>query len=301
MKKNNLSGNIKPGILHFNYCLLVVFAMVVFSCNQHKRIGERNEAAKPAEINELAKPTIEETLKDALENNGRISDTLNVKYTSIVQYLYSQNNYTPIWTHNGSYLAQADSLFSFINNAKYYGLFPQDYYQQQLTELHSKLAGDSVSNANKLDASLWAEADMLFTSAFAGIVKDLKVGRLAPDSTSFVKNTSLSDTFFLKRLASFQQHPDAVQWAATLEPQHPGYHDLKEALKNFLTDTASVGFTEQQNANLLHLLRQNLNEDDASTFMWDVPDSVPLSKVIKRYQKSKGMTPDGKVSALLWS
>ena len=96
---------------------------------------------------------------------------------------------------NGCHLA--DSMFHFIEYSKYYGLYPADYHFKELKNLRQKLIDDSLA---KTDAIIWTKADLMLTDAFMKITKDIKEGRLLPDSVSIVRKKNYIDSFFVKNL-----------------------------------------------------------------------------------------------------
>ena len=154
-----------------------------------------------------------------------VLDSFHVKNASILQHLYDENLYAPLWSSQGSFNRNGDSLFALIGHSKEYGLFPDDYYYSRLTSLRTRLA--DTSKATKLNASLWAYSDLLLSAAFVQIVKDLKIGRLLPDSI-IAKDSTLTPDFFVEQLRSFQQRKDSV--FEHLEPANSDYKKLKTAL-----------------------------------------------------------------------
>ena len=147
----------------------------------------------------------------------------------MLQHLYDENIYEPLWSSQGVFNRNGDSLFSLISHLKEYGLFPEDYYYSKLASVRTKLS--DTSKETKLNASLWAYSDLLFSSAFVQIIKDLKVGRLVPDSI-IDKDTTLQPAFFAAKLRSFQQREDSI--FESLEPKDSGYIKLKLVLNELL-------------------------------------------------------------------
>jgi murein L,D-transpeptidase YcbB/YkuD len=253
----------------------------------------------PEAINAKAEELIRGTLKDILQNDRELPDSFKIRNASTVQYLYDQNSFQPLWSSRGNFISNADSLFEFIRNARSYGLFPEDYYFTRLSTLKMQLS--DTLNEKKLDASLWAYDDMLFTSAFVQVVKDLKAGRLLPDSL-LDRDSSLTPAFFVEQLKSFQQNNSGA--FAELEPTHTNYLKLKAALQAFLLEANFKNYTlvtAKDSAQLPRLVYKRLAEDDSTLNALPAPDSITVANAVKKYQKKKGLKADGRISSSLIS
>ncbi|MFL5741982.1 MAG: murein L,D-transpeptidase [Flavisolibacter sp.] len=279
-----------------------LLSLFFLSCNDshHSDVTQKEIVEKPDQINARAEDVIQGTLKDILSNRKELADSLKIKNPEAVQYLYQQNSFQPLWSAKGLFTPIGDSLFSFIAASRRSGLFPEDYYLTQLTSIKTQLISDTSSREKKLDASLWAYSDMLLSSAFVQIVKDLKIGRLLPDSV-VSKDSTLNGTFFQSQLQMFRR-VGSDSFAQQLEPQIIDYQKLKAALRNFLDSAHIKPYTlinTSDTTQILSLLYQRLKEEDSTLQAKQVPDSAELSLAIKKFEVSKGMKADGKVSAAL--
>jgi murein L,D-transpeptidase YcbB/YkuD len=293
----SFSGNI--------YYLFLVFAfsaIVLQGCSEEpKHIGQKEVVAEPAAINPTAAEIIQSSLKDAMANNGRVAD-IQLKYTAHIQHLYQNNDYKPLWSSAGQWAEQSDSLFQLINNSHQLGLFPEDYHSEKLTRLRQQILEDTFNKENNLDASLWAEADLLFTAAFVSMIKDLKVGRIIEDSV-LEKDKTIAGEFFEKQLALFQKE-STNEFVSKLEPDHIGYAQLKESLRDFLATADLKRYTyvnPKDSANLLKAVYVRLSEEDTSIHALDMPDSLTVAQAIKTYRKNKGLRDDNKLTSGLIS
>ena len=272
--------------------------LVLASCKERKHIGEKEVVQQPAQINESATEIIQGTLSEFLQGDHHQADFKDVKNVEHVKKIYAQNDYLPLWTSEGKWTRPGDSLYSFIADAKYYGLFPEDYYQSRITRLRSKLLPDTAAKENKLDAALWAETDLYLSLAFVQLVKDLKIGRIK-DSVTVKKDSLLSSEFFAQQLKAFQTAVCIDSFVVSLEPKHAGYRELKLALQSFLPGASFKEFTyvnAEDSLNLNDLIRQRLTEDSIKIDS-SLSDSLALAKAIKKYQKRKGLKQDGKINA----
>jgi murein L,D-transpeptidase YcbB/YkuD len=285
---------IQNTIIQVTVCLFFSLLIVIASCkNKHKHIGEPNIVEEPAQLPPAIADIIQISLEDALNNNGHL-DSLQVRHPQIIRELYEKSKYQSLWSDEGKWNKKGDSLFAFIQNSREYGLLPEDYHWQQLSILRNQTKDTHVKK--NLDASLWAEQDLLLTSGFVKLTFDLKAGRLVKDSM-LQADTTFKNDFFEKQLSVFiEQGP--TQWASMLEPLHKRYYELKWALKNFLPTADFKRYTviDGRDSNHLNqLIAQRLREEDSIKYA----DSIDLVKKIKWFQKSRNINADGRISALL--
>lgn len=290
--------------LSFSALLFVVVItasmLLLGSCNSHQTISEKELVETPEEINTKAEDVIKNTLEQFLENPSKIPDSIRLKNVSLLRELYTKNNFGLLWSSKAVFNKEADSLLLLIDSAKFYGLFPSDYYFEKIKSLRTELPKDTSGKA-KYDAAKWAYSDMLSTSAFIQIVKDLKFGRLLPDSV-LVKDTSLHEGFFSGQKESFANESIAG-FTASLEPGNKGYHQLKAALRNFLPKANMRSYTLVKTKDSLllpKLVYKRIAEEDSLKITTEKkPDSIAISNAIKKYQQKKKIKEDGKISTAL--
>jgi murein L,D-transpeptidase YcbB/YkuD len=285
----------KNPVRRFVSLLCLSLLVVLFTaCGNHKHVGEKEVVADPVDIDAASAEIIEATLEDERDSNRHVKD-FALYNPAAVQYFYEQTDYKPLWSTKGIFSPAADSLLLFISNCRKYGLFPEQYHQKRLQELQRQVTDTITENA--LDAAKWAESDLLFTSAFIRIVKDMKRGRLIADSL-LQKDTALSPRFYYRQWTSAGSNIE--RHLASMEPAQPGYIGLKEALAHFLDEAIIKPYTyipPRDSVRLKTLLVKRLGEEDSILVSSDQPDSVTLSAAIKKYQARKGMKETGKISA----
>jgi L,D-transpeptidase YcbB len=283
-----------------SFFLLILPIVLITACNDHHvTIEEKKMVAKPEDINISAEDIIEGTLKDVLQNNKQIEDSFQLKNASILQYIYNEYSFQPIWSKKGGFLNNGDSLFKLMDSVRNYGLFSSDYYYTKLQSLKNELNPDTSIKV-KLDAAKWAYSDLLLTSAFVQMVKDLAKGRLLPDSL-LAADSLLTPGFFSSQLKQFGRY-NIDSFTAQLEPVNPDYQKLKKGLKRFLAKAHFKNYTIIKPKDSLlfpELVYKRLAEDDSSLLKNVTPDSVSISRAIKKYQKKKGLKADGLVSLAL--
>ncbi len=258
-------------------------------------------AVTPEDLQQKSTGIIRSSMKDAVNNQGRINDTsVLLTQTGVARYLYEKNDFSPIWCKNQEWLPYGDSLFHFIEGARSYGLFPEDYHVKELTEIREKFINDSMARSDCKDAGLWANADIMLTDAFTRIIKDIKLGRLPQDSITLRKDSVLNDDFYLQQLENIRQTGSVIPVIRSLEPEHKGYRLLKEGIQKFLdsadyreyTLVPSPGKNTEQ---FKKALQKRLFEEGFIASDSIVVDSIQLATAIKKFQQKKGIAVDGKV------
>lgn len=277
--------------------IVFVFLFLLSSCKERKRIGEKQVVQQPTQINASATEIIQGSLSEFLEDIITTEHFQAMRNAAHIKHLYSRNDYMPLWSSNGKWTPAGDSLFSLIARAKYHGLFPSDYFNDTLQHLRTKVNADTSSKENKLDASLWAEADLYLSMAFVRIIKDVKIGRIR-DSATIKKDSLLGPDFTSNQLKAFQQTPVTDSFLVKLEPNHNGYKTLRLALARFLSTADLKSYTyinTKDSLNLNKNIQLRLAEDSIETDT-TLPDSLALAKMITQYQKKKGMKQNGKLT-----
>jgi L,D-transpeptidase YcbB len=276
---------------------LSILLLAASSCRERKHvIPEKEIVIQPTEINKTATDIIKEFLANPTDT--QLSSLKNIPF---LQALYGEKDHNPVWTGNGKWNAEGDSLYTLIDSAYYHGLFPKDYHHTELGGLRQRLIFDTTKKEDKLDAVLWAKTDLYLSDAFVQLIKDLKNGRILRDTTVIKKDTALTDSFLLAQFESFKTKTIS-DFTAGLEPVHSSYHNLKSALRNFLEDADFHSYTyinSKDSNKLRNQVLQRIIEDSIRIDSSQSDDSLKLASAIKRYQKSKGISPDGKLTSSL--
>jgi L,D-transpeptidase YcbB len=224
----------------------------------------------------------------------------------IVDEFYKKNEYEPVWSSAEKWQPMADSLFHFIKYAENEGLFPNDYHYNLLKVLKDTLNRDSLARMN---VNFWTKADLLLTDGFMHIIKDLKQGRLQPDSVSLNADSVLVDKFFIATLNDLIEKKDFSGLLISLQPKHKNYWELKKGIKKFVDSMDRRVFTHvtypfkkndvKDSLYFIKLLQKRLAESNCINAGKKIPDSAELLTAIKKYQVQKGMKADGKYGKTL--
>ncbi len=253
----------------------------------------------PQELQQKIPDIIQGYIESAIDNNDKIDDSTILKQSRIAQIIYEKNQFEPSWSKTGHWLLTGDSLYSFIVNAQLLGLFPGDYHVKELTAIRERFFNDTSAKADRKDASVWSKADLLLTDAFLQIVKDVKLGRLPQDSITLRKDSILTDDFYKEQFAIVQHSGSVPLVISSLEPKQRGYDSLKATVKKFLDSADYRTFTMvpspvSDTVLFKKALQQRLYEgrfiaNDSTTV-----DSLHLAAAIKKFQRKKEITVDGK-------
>jgi murein L,D-transpeptidase YcbB/YkuD len=275
-------------------CVLLIFCW--FGCNTHTEIKEKEIVKVPEKMDDQISDNIKSVLGFAKENNGKISDSLKLVEWQIVNSFYEKNNFRGIWSKEENWNPVADSMFQFIKNSKYYGLYPNDYHYQELDSLRTRISTDSLV---RMDAIAWTKADLMLSDAFMKTLKDLKEGRIIPDSLSIINKPNYIDSFFIANLEKTSSSDRISELFDSVEPLNIHYASLKEGLKDFVdsmdtTRYLHVDFPYTDTLAFYDQLYKRLTQDGFGSDSFPVIDSVMVSDEVKKYQAEEKLKVDGK-------
>ena len=287
--------------ISLSFFTVVIICSIFFpACNNSKQSPEKDIARSPQELTKKSIDHIEKLLSRANRNNGKIDDSTALQQLKPVQLIYKQTKHNTTWSKGEQWLPIGDSLLNFIENARLYGLFPEDYHYEQLFSIQKKFSNDAFAESDRKDASLWARADLMMTDAFVQIIKDIKLGRLPQDSIFMRTDSVLNDDACLQQWNILQQTGSLNQVIKVLEPRQEGYKLLKAGIKRFLDSfdhrsytyvpSPSKDRTKYKQALQKRLYEGGLIETDS------IPaDSIHLAEGLKKFQEQKGIEVDGKI------
>ncbi len=283
----------KVNLRHIYLFILLVCCNV--GCKQKHAAKEIEIVNTPEQMDAQVSDNIKAVLLFAMENDGKINDSITLSEYGLVNHFYEKNNYKNIWSSKEAWQPMADSMFDFIEHAKYYGLYPNDYHYSELDSLRKQIANDSLV---RMDAVSWTKADLMFSDAFMKTLKDLKEGRLLPDSISIVMQEKYKDSFFIKNLNEARNTLSVATQLKAVEPSLSEYQSLRGALKKFVDsmDTKKyvyLNYPYKDSMAFKKNLHKRLLQSGYGNPKIELPDSVALSKEIKNYQVKHGLKADG--------
>ncbi|HYC39074.1 MAG TPA: L,D-transpeptidase family protein [Chitinophagaceae bacterium] len=243
---------------------------------------------------ELLRAYMEATAND----NERLDGLIPLRQYRAARFIYEHFGFNPVWSVGKGWRRVGDSLADFIDRARLFGLFPEDYHNRELLVIRKKFSEDSLSKSDREDVALWVKADILLTDGFIQLVRDLKLGRLGRDSVSLNPDTLLSDQFYLEQIQKLRNTGSVAAVIRDLEPQHPAYHALKRAIPRFLDSMDYRAYTvlpaPSRSPQFRTLLQRRLFEEGLLASDTILADSAQLSAAVKEFQKRNGLTADGR-------
>lgn len=291
-------------IYPYHELAMVVIWVLLFSCSSnHSKTPETDLIQSPEEIDQHISDNIKSSLNNALEKDGKLDDSTRLSFASVTKEYYSGNDYTPLWSSKEKWQPLGDSLYNYISNAELDGLFPSDYHFDQLKALKYALDKDSLK---RMDAALWTKADILFTDGMMHIFKDLKLGRLKPDSLSSIKDTALDEKFYVEKMKALMESKKLSAVLNALQPKANAYWELKKGIPRFLDSMDRKVYTyvnypyKKGDVNdslfFIKMIQKRLAESGLMS-TGKLPDSTQLANAVKKMQQQKGITVDGKIGA----
>ncbi|MEO8822614.1 MAG: L,D-transpeptidase family protein [Ginsengibacter sp.] len=277
--------------------ILSLSVLIFFSaCNSHKTIKQKEIVQTPEKMDDQVSDNIKSVLDFAGTYKGKINDSVQLTQFKLVNNFYSKNDFKSFWSKTEAWNPVADSMFEFIKNSMYYGLYPQDYHFKELKEIRSKIQTDSFA---RMDAVVWTKADLMLTDAFIKTLKDLKEGRMVEDSVSIVSAENAADSFFWPKFREALSSNSVTSIFKNVEPKNVYYASLKEKLPDFVDnmDTQKytyINFPFIDTLQFYKELHKRLLQSGIASDSTDSPDSVSVSKEVKKYQANHKLTVDGK-------
>ena len=269
---------------------------MVCGCKNHDAVKEKEIVKTPEQMDDQVAENIQSVLVFANAHNGLINDSIQLSQFQLVNSFYQKNNFRGIWSNKESWKPVADSMFSFIKNSKYYGLYPEDYHYNELNSLRLKIQNDSLA---RMDAVAWTRADLMLSDAFMNTLKDLKEGRIVPDSSSIVNKQKFIDSFFISNQNKAIASNHISELFQSIEPNNNSYLALKNALKEFVDSMDTQKFLHiiypySDTIKFYKDLHKRLLQSGFGNPEVETPDSATLSNIVKKYQAKHKLTVDGK-------
>jgi L,D-transpeptidase YcbB len=281
------------------FVLMVSLVFVGCHAAEKEKPKEKDIVETPERFEIGLTRNIKTALAFIMSNKGRLNDTVVVVADTLVNKLYEKKDFAPIWCGLQTWLPAGDSLFSFIEHAREYGLFPSDYHYRALNGIRQKIATDTMAQK---DAAIWSRAELMLSDAFFLICHDLKKGHLPYDSVTLRTDTLLGDDYYLAVFDQLQQSGSVTNVFHTLEPKHRGYDSLKVGLKYFLDSIQTfkrytyINYPDKDSARLYNLLQRRLFEEDIAPSPSQTMDTAAWRQAISQYQTAMGIKVTGRIN-----
>ncbi len=237
-------------------------------------------------------PDVIRAIVGQMSDNGNKIDTVPVLQPELVRHLYDKNNDEARWSREAKWTPVGSLLIKFIENARLYGLFPEDYHFENISTINRQFETDTEA---RKDAVRWSKADVLLTDGLLQIIKDVKLGRLQKDSITLRTDSVLAKEFYEQQVDNIIQSISVTRIIDSLEPAVKGYHELREGIKNFLDsaqfkDYTNVPYPVSDSATYKLALRTRLFEEGLRV---SLTDSLHVRNAIKKYPGKMKLKVDG--------
>jgi L,D-transpeptidase YcbB len=282
------------------YPFVLLLLLTGIHCkNKIKDTPKIDIVATPEQLEEKIPVHIKELIDRAGSDSGYIGDSVYLHYPAYVKTVYAGNENKAIWSSRESWSSLGDSLLVFIKEARLYGLFPEDYHFKSIEAAWQKILADTAGKRDRKDAVLWSKADVLLTDGLFQVLKDISLGRLQRDSITLRKDSVLGEDFFVQQMNILRNYGSVNKLVRFLEPRHPGYILLKAGIRQFLdsADFSEHSFVPSPKSEPIAFkkaLQKRLYEEGFIGYDSIMADSVMLSEAVKKFQRKKSITVDGK-------
>jgi len=263
---------------------------------------DKEIVVSPEEIDNHASEIIRQSIEYGSGLLGKIDDSIQLAQLGMVNAIYTEKNFTPLWSRKQEMLQVADSLIAFLATTRNYGLFPADYHAHQLQSIRYRIEMDTSGKESRQDAALWARTDLMLTDAFVNLIHDLKWGRLQPDSITLREDTVATADFYQQQFNKFSADSGqtaVTQFLQSFEPVSAPYALLKSRIPEFIaaadfSKKEKLPFPVTDSAALLLKLQDRLHDLGYLDSVQPVPDSAFIQEGLTRFQKDNKLTADGK-------
>lgn len=238
------------------------------------------------------------SIEEFLSYSGNFSISgIELRHLGKLKEIYAARNFAPLWSVNGTATTTSMEITRKLLNSNSVGLEPTKYYGRLLYQL-----------AANQDSGQFLKYELLLTDSLYTYFGDLAHGALAQPSRkagwrleqSNIDVSGISNNFFNGE-SSYRQTIDQLQ------PSHPRYRSLLNALENHQAILAKGGWQQVPGGKSLQLgdrdprtamLRERLiaSSDIKYSGYFDINefDSMVESGVIE-FQKRHGLEADGVV------
>ncbi|CAN5860854.1 L,D-transpeptidase family protein [soil metagenome] len=286
------------------YYLPLLIILLLTACSQkHKKPQLQQLVSDPASIDAVVQKNIQEQLQFANDNAGKLNDSMHLDFLKVLDKYYESNDHTALWSSMEKWKPVTASLINYLDHAVEDGLFKDDYHFNMISALKQTLDADSLK---RMDAVLWTKADLLLTDACMHILKDLKQGRLQPDSLDWRNSPEKFQSFFAANMDKLVKGESLDSVFKHAQPIIKRYWLLKSGIKSFIDsmDTklytyVSYPYKATDKNDSIAFVKKLLKRLSESSFVEKdaTVDSQQLASLVKKFQQHKKLNADGKINA----
>jgi len=217
-------------------CAVALGALLAFGCGE-KRKEPEVEVPKPLRIEN----EIETIVASGGEGLG-LNDTVGISVTwKRLEGFYKPRRYRPYWSNGRELRRQSKDVLNTIHRVEEAGLDPLDYEWAHLDRLASQ-SERTNRPAERMRPRTMARFDVTATYAVLRIAEQLRAGRVP---RRWLDPDWAVDSLTPPRLEALEKTlgRDPSKLFAEMEPGHPGYLRLREALARYRAIERDGGWT----------------------------------------------------------
>ena len=292
-------GPVKEAVILFVWVVGALISLTSCENGKGSITQEKDIVSDPEKLDDHIVRNLTSLIDYLKGHKGRLDED-SLAMDSVMKSFYAGRGHSPVWSSDGRFIPVADSLIAFIDSCLYWGLLPSDFNRSSIKDIAGALRSDSTA---RLNAMLWARADLLLTNAALLLGRQLKQGRLPNDSITLNKDSVLAPDFYDKLMGRLRANGSFRSVYAALEPRHKGYDSLKLALRSFLDSVqvlrpyTPVFFPGRDSSRLGQKIIRRLYELHYLDTLDLAMDSLKWKKALKAYQRANGLKETGTVNA----
>ncbi|MBZ9728438.1 L,D-transpeptidase family protein [Salegentibacter sp. JZCK2] len=278
----------------FKFLMLFIF-VVFISCGDDKDREPGIETAKEEGAEVIEKLASAELISKKFQGISNSVDNIDLRHPSLLDSIYSERDYTPIWTER----ALREDLYRSIERASEDGLEPEDYHLSYLT--------NSLASLSQLDDEERSLTEIILTDAFFTLASDYNSGKLNPAEIYSIWGVE-SNKIDLPGLLDYGvQKKNILAAIDSVVPKHEVYKGLKRSLKEYrelAKNEEDPTFISEEGESIKADERDkripNIKRRLKELGYWEkeIVDSAityekPLQEAVKEFQEIYGIETDG--------
>ncbi len=225
---------------------------------------------------------------------------------ALIPDFYAARRFEPAWSLPGGATRQAREILETIRNTDFEGLTPDDYHDQRLNAMATRLA-TPPGDAGPERTALRADFDLLMTDAVFLLSAHILGGRVNPETIHGSWSAFSHEVDLIELVNKGLQEERLAQLIKGLHPPYAGYTGVRRALAAYRRMAASGGWPRLSEGPSLHpgdedpavaLLRERLaasgDIDEAPRPVSPLFDAS-LEIAVKAFQRRHGLEADGVV------
>jgi murein L,D-transpeptidase YcbB/YkuD len=224
----------------------------------------------------------------------------------VVRIFYARGAYRPAWSYDNVLIPHVDVLVSILQDAAREGLDPTDYHLTQLMDRITTVRSVSDQRHESRIEAL-GRLDLLLTDAFLLYGSHLLNGRVSPGVENQIWGLKPDKIDLAAILQIALDRGDIASAVRNLQPMHPGYAGLRQALARYREMAASGGWPSLPPGPALRLgsydpyvpvLRTRLQAEGYLSHDVSISDTLydeSLDQAVRSFQQQRGLEDDGVV------